>query len=266
MIASLVLIAIGVADAARANRPRMASVIIGIASVLVVGIAAYFVLQISGWALISIVVVATLWVVCMPDDRARPRMWPIAVLAWVLAGLALVPTATESSPASDVLERASSSVLAEVSLATIVAALGVGLALTHTANIVARATLARVRPTSLAVAPHARRWRLRLGSWAIGSIERAEPTRAPAAEPQSTLRGGRLIGPIERLLIVALAMTGAYAVIAALVAAKGIVRFPEISADSETGSKAEEFLIGSLVSWGLAALGALWIWIAQNGL
>ena len=76
--------------------------------------------------------------------------------------------------------------------------------------------------------------------------------------------GGRIIGPLERLLIVFLALAGAPTLIAALLAAKGIVRFPEISADRGTGSKAEEFLIGSLTSWGLAGLGFLLIVAAQN--
>ena len=76
------------------------------------------------------------------------------------------------------------------------------------------------------------------------------------------LRGGRYIGPMERLLMVVLGLAQAYPVIAALMAAKGIVRFPEISADRGAGSRAEEFLIGSLASWGLAAAGAVVVWLA----
>ena len=69
----------------------------------------------------------------------------------------------------------------------------------------------------------------------------------------TALRGGRWIGPLERLLIIVLAGAGAEVAIAAVVAAKGVIRFPEISQDS-TGEKAEEFLIGSVSSWILAAL------------
>ena len=69
----------------------------------------------------------------------------------------------------------------------------------------------------------------------------------------TALRGGRWIGPLERLLIIVLAGAGAEVAIAAVVAAKGVIRFPEISKDS-TGEKAEEFLIGSVSSWILAAL------------
>lgn len=75
---------------------------------------------------------------------------------------------------------------------------------------------------------------------------------------RAPLRGGRWIGPLERLLIVVLAGAGAEVAIAAVVAAKGVIRFPEISQDS-SGEKAEEFLIGSVSSWILAALVSMFI-------
>ena len=79
---------------------------------------------------------------------------------------------------------------------------------------------------------------------------------AAGSVPGSRLKGGRVIGPLERIFITVLTVVGAYHIVAALVAAKGIVRFPEISADAKrddaSGTKAEEFLIGSLASWGLA--------------
>lgn len=97
----------------------------------------------------------------------------------------------------------------------------------------------------------------------VGSVEQST-TEPGERVTTSRLLGGRIIGPLERLLIVFLALAGAPTLIAALLAAKGIVRFPEISADRGTGSKAEEFLIGSLTSWGLAALGVLLIVAARN--
>ena len=44
-------------------------------------------------------------------------------------------------------------------------------------------------------------------------------------------------------------------------AALGLVRFPEISADRGEGSRAEEFLGGSLASWGIAAAGGVLVWV-----
>ena len=75
------------------------------------------------------------------------------------------------------------------------------------------------------------------------------------------MRGGRWIGPLERILILLLASVEAPAAIAAIVAAKGVIRFPEISED-KAGQKAEEFLSGSFASWILAVLGAVTIHLA----
>jgi hypothetical protein len=72
-----------------------------------------------------------------------------------------------------------------------------------------------------------------------------------------------VIGPLERLLIVGLALSGAETAIAAVVAAKGIVRFPEISRDN-AGDAAEEFLIGSMTSWLVAGLAAAALHGLQN--
>lgn len=80
-------------------------------------------------------------------------------------------------------------------------------------------------------------------------------------EMEGSMRGGRWIGPLERILILLLASVEAPAAIAAIVAAKGVIRFPEISQD-KAGQKAEEFLIGSFVSWILAVLGAVIIHFA----
>lgn len=71
-------------------------------------------------------------------------------------------------------------------------------------------------------------------------------------EEEQRLRGGRVLGPIERLAIFALALGGNVAAISAIVAAKGILRFPEISRDAASGLKAEYVLVGSFVSWALA--------------
>lgn len=84
--------------------------------------------------------------------------------------------------------------------------------------------------------------------------DKSAPTPAPV------LKGGRLIGPLERILVFVLTLAGAYTLIAAVFAAKGIVRFPEISADGKSGNRAEYFLIGSLVSWVTALAAAFLVW------
>ena len=49
-----------------------------------------------------------------------------------------------------------------------------------------------------------------------------------------------------------MALAGQYAALSVVVAAKGILRFPEISSDTAGGTRAEYVLVGSFVSWALA--------------
>lgn len=75
------------------------------------------------------------------------------------------------------------------------------------------------------------------------------------------LKGGRWIGPLERIALTGLLVAGAYPVAAGLMAAKGIVRFPEIQQDRDEGNMAEYFLVGSFVSWTVAILAAGLLWM-----
>lgn len=114
----------------------------------------------------------------------------------------------------------------------------------------------RVVADILAVARHSTQGN---GEVAAGCVPSQESGKQD--EMESSMRGGRWIGPLERILILLLASVEASAAIAAIVAAKGVIRFPEISQD-KAGQKAEEFLIGSFASWILAVLGALVIHLA----
>jgi hypothetical protein len=66
------------------------------------------------------------------------------------------------------------------------------------------------------------------------------------------------------MLVLMLTLAAAYPILAAMLAAKGIVRFPEISRDGETGARAEYFLVGSLVSWVIALGAAFLVWWSAN--
>lgn len=68
-----------------------------------------------------------------------------------------------------------------------------------------------------------------------------------------SLKGGRILGPIERIFILAMGLSGEILAITAVVAAKGILRYPEISG-SKNGNKAEYVLVGSFVSWAIALI------------
>jgi hypothetical protein len=100
----------------------------------------------------------------------------------------------------------------------------------------------------------------------LGSVGAVKPVGEP--QPSDKLKGGRLLGPMERLLILGLGLAGQLAAATAVVAAKSIIRFPEINAQKarENGSigiddVTEYFLVGSFASW-IVALGGLALTVA----
>ena len=56
---------------------------------------------------------------------------------------------------------------------------------------------------------------------------------------------------------------GAAPLVVALLAAKGVVRFPEVSKDSGDGSRAEYFLVGTLTSFGIALAATGYLHLAR---
>jgi hypothetical protein len=85
----------------------------------------------------------------------------------------------------------------------------------------------------------------------------------PASDNEKTLRGGRVLGPMERLLILGLGVGGSLTGAAIVVAAKSLLRFPELrvprAGDPGYGGASditEYFLVGSFASW-LVALSSV---------
>ncbi|MGG7510827.1 hypothetical protein [Plantibacter sp. YIM 135249] len=237
------------------------------------------------WAWILAVAVAVFWWSTMrrrgSADAPRLGLVPVAVLLVTLAALVLfagglpqpewrIDGWTLDSPDFWILGAPATGVAM---------AIAVTLFLLESANVLVRAALrdeledAESTPsptpphaTAHAAATHSPRARARRRRWWQQPAPAPESIseQPPAAQPSrvSTLKGGRLIGPLERLVLVALLLTNAYAVVAAIIAAKGIVRFPEISKDGATGRNAETFLVGSMVSWALAVGAAGLVWLA----
>lgn len=91
---------------------------------------------------------------------------------------------------------------------------------------------------------------VRLGLDAAGA--RSEP---------GVLRGGRLIGPLERLFVVGLGLAGQATAASVVIAAKSLIRFPELSTQGAARQRidvvTEYFVVGSLVSWLVALLGVV---------
>lgn len=84
---------------------------------------------------------------------------------------------------------------------------------------------------------------------------------------ERVLAGGRLLGPMERIIVAAAVLAGDPAAAAIVIAAKGLLRFPEIRADRQPphgpDAATEYFLIGTFTSLLLAtALSVLILAIA----
>lgn len=73
----------------------------------------------------------------------------------------------------------------------------------------------------------------------------AGPVHAPDGPRQRILRGGAIIGVLERLGVAVAILTGQPVAIAYIVAIKGLGRFAELK---ETPVAAERFIIGTLTS------------------
>lgn len=246
IVAGLTLLAVGSADLIRpiaASRRRWALRAVA-AALLLVGAAA---VDAAGWALLAMGIAVAWQLAVSADGTGRAGLWPIGLLTVAAAAAAGLAGPRESSAAFDRLWSLAAPVGPPVPADLVVLLVGAAVFLLESGNVVVRTAL------------HAEH--------AGGSVPTADAASAvgtdAATRPASAttgLKGGRIIGPLERVLVFGLMLAGAYVLIAAVLAAKGIVRFPEISRDSAEGERAEYFLIGSLVSWVLALAAALLVW------
>ena len=89
----------------------------------------------------------------------------------------------------------------------------------------------------------------------------------PATSNEKQLKGGRVLGPMERVLILGLGAAGSLTAASVVVAAKGLLRFPELQREvagepiDGPGDVTEYFLIGSFASWLSALGGVALIWL-----
>ncbi|EWT02799.1 membrane protein [Intrasporangium oryzae NRRL B-24470] len=111
---------------------------------------------------------------------------------------------------------------------------------------------------------------VRLVLLAIGALRPDQVAAPPVPQPADRLKGGRLLGPMERLVILGLGLAGEVGAASLVIAAKGLLRFPEIQASGRNSGGSdptrapglgiddvtEYFLVGSFVSW-ITALASL---------
>ena len=265
----IVLIGLGLADLVRSSlsrRRRLAAHVVAPLGVLVAALLTGVSRWPDGIALVLAVGGCALWTEL--SDRAqttgRQAIWALTSLGVTLVGL-LAFSGAASSPAGPLeswlawadlpgMERAGSG---RVLLLT-------GLALFNiaTANIIVRLVLL-----------------------AIGALRPDQLAPPPQPQAADRLKGGRLLGPMERLVILGLGLAGEFGAAGLVIAAKGLLRFPEIQASARGGAASqgagagagsanpampgggppatrsgpvgiddvtEYFLVGSFVSWLLA--------------
>ena len=240
------------------RRSARVRLLVGVSAVVALGVLVGWPVLHLGAGDVVVILVATAWLCCGLVSRA---WWEksLRIRQWVRVGRGASENGTDRleplirlACASLLLLAVALCVVASQPLgsraAKMSAVVGVVVLLTVPAN--------RVVADILAVARHSTQGN---GEAAAGCVPSQESGKQD--EMEGSMRGGRWIGPLERILILLLASVEAPAAIAAIVAAKGVIRFPEISQD-KAGQKAEEFLIGSFASWILAVLGALVIHLA----
>lgn len=235
---ALLLIGVAVADLGHSVRPvRVVPEAVGAASVLVVGLACGLtdLRDVLAMGAIAAVVIAWGQTVRQGFGRNRPGI-PLALIGTAL--VVVVLAAPAASPAGGLLEewlaRDPLPVLEGLEADRVLLLFGALLAQLSTGNVIVRLVLAATGTVNP----------LRLGG---------------ADDPGVQLKGGRLLGPMERVFILGLGLAGHLTAASIVIAAKGLLRFPELQSrldQARIHRLTEYFLVGSFVSW-LLPLGTL---------
>lgn len=238
----LLLVGIGVTDLVFSVRPmRHVPEAIGATLVVVLGLLADLTAPRDLAAVLGAAVLVLAWGQSVTRGFASDRHWlPLAVLVGAVGlALGLSPLAGEASGVvGRWLDSTPWPLLAGVEADHAILLLGAVLVQMSTGNVLVRLVLS-----------------------ATGTVD---PTRGTGrAVPTYRLKGGRLLGPMERLFILGLGLAGELTAAAVVVAAKGLLRWPELQAAREQRRGepgihvvTEYFLVGSFVSW-LIPLGSL---------
>lgn len=280
IVAGFMLLAVGAADLVRRFAPRRwVGYLVVVVILLLLGSVSDALLP-----MLAGLLVGALWVWCMPSERPAPiGFWPAVLLGAASIGAVVwLGARTDAGLIGSVWTLRSP--FGDVSFDLAMLTLGAAVFLLESSNLVVRAALdgehtwrpVELRPTSpereiahgVAAEPRpfadADRGPIpETTPVGVDPVESTDTDRG-APDPRTDFKGGRLIGPLERILVMLLTLAAAYPILAAMLAAKGIVRFPEISRDGETGARAEYFLVGSLVSWVIGLGAAFLVWWAAH--
>ena len=235
---ALLLVGVAVADLVRAVRPvPVVEECVGAAAAVCVGLLAGLTGPRDVLALAVIAAVVVAWAQTVRRAlRGAPAWWPLATLAAALVLALLVSgwAGRADGLLGAWLDHTRVPSLKGVSADRVLLVAGVFLANLATGNVLVHLVLGATGTVSPAV-------------------------QHTDADPEEQLKGGRLLGPMERLFIVGLGLAGEWTAASIVVAAKGLLRWPELQSRREQGlihQLTEYFLVGSFVSW-LVALTSL---------
>lgn len=261
-IIAITLITIGLADIIR-RRDRFAAMRIPVPALVFAFLFPVLLAWLVGlsttqdWLVLYIGIATAMgWLVTShrSTQRNAEHGLPLGVLLGGLAFLALYGTQSPiGGVLGDWLNTSAMAGIQRLGAETLLVFLGAALIQMSTGNVIVRHVLAH-----------------------IGALR-------PAGEPQPSdrLKGGRLLGPMERIFILGLGLAGQVTAAGLVIAAKGLIRFPELQAQARadadghidlskprTASQGpgideltEYFLIGSFVSWlvALSTLALVWL-------
>jgi len=232
---AVLLLGVATADLVHSVRrspwlPEAAGAVVAVVSGLLAGLVGAADLL----ALMVIAVVVLVWGRSVTHAFARriPAWVPLGVIAAALAGVVLLSgqAGEVDGPLADWLRQSGLTALATADPAWALLLFAVVLVQLSTGNVIVRLVLSATNTTN--------------------------PARR---DPSLELKGGRLLGPMERVVILGLGLAGQVTAAIIVIAAKGLLRFPELQSDEgqrHIHRLTEYFLVGSFVSW-LVALSSL---------
>jgi len=228
---ALLLLGVAVADLGHSIRPvRVVPECIGAAVAVVVGVLCDLTALRDVLALLVIAAVVVAWGLTVRQGFGRnlPAI-PLLVLgvAFVVAIVAAPAAGEAGGLLDDWLSHDPLPVLDGLSPDRVLLIVAAFLVQLSTGNVVVRLVLA-----------------------ATGTVNPAKV--GGEDDPETQLKGGRLLGPLERVFILGLGLAGHLTAASIVVAAKGLLRFPELQSKPEQTRihrLTEYFLVGSFVSW-----------------
>jgi hypothetical protein len=225
------MVGIAVADLGHSIRPvRFVPECVGAACAVVVGLVCGLTGLRDVLALVVIAAVVVGWGITVREGFGRDRA--SMPLLWLGAAFAVaVVLAPAASPAGGALEHWLAHdplpVLEGLSADRVLMLFAAFLVQLSTGNVLVRLVLA-----------------------ATGTVN---PAKAGGVDdPATQLKGGRLLGPMERVFILGLGLAGHLTAASIVIAAKGLLRFPELQSKVDQvriHRLTEYFLVGSFVSW-----------------